>query len=457
MRILIVSDTHRRNEVYLKVLEINPKHIETLVNISSLYRNTDKDVALVYIKKAYELAPNDEIVSLSLAQLYKDMYKNSDSILVLNNLLSFKNSPEAYSLLGMNYMDLQEYEEALKNYNNALAISPSKLDYIHGKAMALKYLGKLDDAQLLMEYIVNKGDKSIQSVTTLGMIYLQQKKFKKGMQLYVRRSEDTKFAQLFKEKVWNKSLNLQDKNILVYSDCGLGDTIMFARYLPILEKIAKKVIVQTDRELTNILKSNYSNIEIVSKTEKSLEYDVVIPIMNLAYALDIDFDNIPTPNKYLNVENKSYEFFDNNKLKVGLFYQGNKKVFKNRSIEYEKLQQLFDIDNIQFYSFQLENNEQENDKILSLKNYIKDYSDTASLLKNIDVLLTIDSSIAHMAGALGIKTYLLLPNTAEWRWFNDTKTTPWYKSIRIFKQTAPNDWESVIETVKKELIKNAKK
>lgn len=442
---------------YLKVLEFNPTHIESLVNISSLYRNIDKDVALVYIKKAYSIASDDEIVSLSLAQLYKDLYKNSDSIEVLKTLLENKKSSEAYSLLGMNYMDMQEYSEALKNYNNALSLNPSNLDYMHGKAMALKYLGRLDDALLLMEYVVNKGDKSIQSVTTLGMMYLQQKKFKQGMPLYLRRSEDTKFDELFKDKIWDGSVSFDNKKVLVYSDCGLGDTIMFARYLPILQKKSNKVILQTDKELVSILKYNYPDIDVIRKSQNCSEYDVVIPIMNLPYALDLDFDNIPNNEKYLKTDNIHKELFKNDKFKIGLFYQGNKRVFKNRSIQYSKLSDLFEITNADFYSFQIENDEFEGENVINLKKYIKDYSDTASLLKNMDVLVTIDSSIAHMAGALGVKTYLLLPNTAEWRWFNDTETTPWYKSIRIFKQNTPNNWSDVLETVKKELINDANK
>lgn len=442
---------------YLKVLELNPTHIESLVNLSSLYRNIDKDVALVYIKKAYSIAPDDEIVSLSLAQLYKDLYKNSDSIKVLKTLLENKKSSEAYSLLGMNYMDMQEYSEALKNYNNALSLNPSNLDYMHGKAMALKYLGRLDDALLLMEYVVNKGDKSIQSVTTLGMMYLQQKKFKQGMPLYLRRSEDTKFNELFKDKIWDGSVSFDNKKVLVYSDCGLGDTIMFARYLPILQKKSNKVILQTDKELVSILKYNYPDIDVIRKSQNCSEYDVVIPIMNLPYALGLDFDNIPSSEKYLVTDNVHKELFNTDKFKIGLFYQGNKRVFKNRSIQYKELANLFDIKNSYFYSFQIENNEFEGENIINLKKYIKDYSDTSSLLKNIDVLVTIDSSIAHMAGALGIKTFLLLPNTVEWRWFDDTKTTPWYKSIRIFKQKSPNDWSDVLQAIKKELINDAKK
>ena len=105
----------------------------------------------------------------------------------------------------------------------------------------------------------------------------------------------------------------------------------------------------------------------------------------------------------------------------------------------------------------MDNLDNGSEDIINLSSQIQDYYDTAGFLQSLDVLITIDSSIAHMAGALGVKTFLLLPCTAEWRWFNDTETTSWYNSIRIFKQKSPAIWDDVIERVKVELINYASK
>ena len=428
---------------YQNVLELVPNHIESLVNISSVYKEIDIQKALSYIQKAYELNPNDELVRLGYARICRDMFLNAKSIELLSNM----NNAEAFSLLAINYMDLGEYEKAHYFYDKALEIDKNS-NYLHGKAMALKYLGHFNEAKSILESI---DEKTIQTETTLGMMYLQEKDFYKGMPLYIKRSEDTKFKKLFSKNIWSNQVELKGKVVLVYSDCGLGDTIMFSRYIPSLKKIAKKIIIQTDKELVSILNNSFKDIEVFSKSEKTIQYDIVIPIMNLPYALNLDFDNIPLSNSYLEANSIALK---SNKLKVGIFYQGNKRVFKNRSIDFAKINKLSDLNNIQLFSFQLENNENETNNIINLKNNIKDYSDTASLLKALDVLVTIDSSIAHMAGALGVKTYLLLPHTAEWRWFNDNETTPWYKSITIFKQKSPNDWDEVIERVKCKLAKN---
>ena len=149
--------------------------------------------------------------------------------------------------------------------------------------------------------------------------------------------------------------------------------------------------------------------------------------------------------------------FKNSKLNVGLYWQGNPSILRNRSIKLAQLLPLFENTNRQFYSFQISKVDYESEELKSSLNlidlapHIGNYEDTAAFLKNIDVLVTIDTSIAHLAGALGVKTFLLLPYDTEWRWFDDTETTPWYDSVRIFKQGPDANWDDVIKRVNIEL------
>ena len=445
---------------YLSVLKLKPNHIETLVNLCVLYKDKDKKRALEYIIRANEFAPNEKNVLLNLAQLYRELYENEKSIEVLNYLLTLNTSKhEAYSLLGINYMDLGEYELALNFYNKAVEFSPQNINYLHGKAVALKYLGRTDDAKNLLENIIKIDPNSKQSQITLGMMYLTNKEFIKGMKLYKQRSEDTKFIEIFKDKYWKENESIENKNVLLYSNCGLGDTIMYSRYINCLSKITKNITLQTDKTLVSVLSRNFPNISVIPKSKTpETEYDTVISIMDLQYILNMDFNNIPYSKGYLKSDSELIKFFSNLEIfkntnkKIGLFWQGNKKIFKNRSIDTNVLLGILNLSNITYYSFQFENGVETIDEVINLNKYIKNYDDTAALLSSIDLLITIDSSIVHMAGALGVKTFLMLPYTAEWRWFNDTKTTPWYNSVKIFKQTKINDWNDVIARVKDELL-----
>ncbi len=441
---------------YIRALKLKPDYVQALVNLCSISKKDNKEEALKYILKAYEISPNEENVVLNLAEIYKNLGQNSKSIDILTKFISNKNdSADVYSLLAQNYMDLENYEKALNYYLEALKIKPSDLNYMHGKAMALKYLGDTKSAYKILEYIVKKDPNLIQSSISLGMLYLTDKNFQKGMPLYIKRSTETNFSKLYKKNIWQQGCILKDKTILLYSDCGLGDTIMFSRYIPFLQKIAKKVILQTDREIIDILSQSFKDVDVIPKNKTKQDYDIVIPLMSLPLALNIDFDNIPYSNGYLKFNKEKCEnfskldIFKTLKPKIGIVTEGNKRILKNRAIPIEFIEQLTENNNYKFYSFQL--NETKIKNTQPLKEYIKNYDDTASLLKNTDILITIDSSIVHIAGALGVKTFLMLPNVAEWRWFKDNNTTPWYDSVKIFRQTSNSNWQEVVNSIKAEL------
>ncbi len=449
---------YEAESAYIKALELNDKHIESYINIASLHKNKNDKKSLYYLEKAYEINPNDENLLLSLAQTYRILYRNLESIKILNKLIDIKeDSSEAFSQLAINYMDLCEYDKALENYNKAISLNNKNLNYMHGKAVALKYLGNITESKKILEQIIKKDDSPIQSKITLGMLYLSDKQFEKGMKLYTLRSKDSKFSQVFKEKLWTKGLDINSKNLLIYSDCGYGDTIMYLRFLPTILKMVKSFTLQTDKELITLIKESYPDINVISKGEIYTDYDIVVSIMDLQYLLNLDFSEIKTTEAYLNANiNKVKEYsklncFQTDKKKVGLFWQGNKKIFKNRSIDFKYIEILLNKENSNFYSFQIENDIEEMDNVYNLKAYIKDFSDTAALIKNMDLIITIDSAVAHLAGALGMKTYLLLPKTAEWRWFYDQERTIWYNNVKIFRQKESNNWQEVIERVYREI------
>ena len=443
---------------YLKSISLNPNHIESYVNLSNIIKKQDEKKAVEFLLKAYEINPKEEKLLLSLAQLYKDIYKNKESIEILKELLLTNPlCDEGYSIMAMNYMDLCEYEKALQYYDLALKINPENLNFQHGRAVALKYLGKIDECLNILERIVKNENVSLESKITLGMLYLQNKELKKGMELYRLRSDNIKNTNIKENDILVPGEEINNKRILVYSNCGLGDSIMYARYLPILKEKAGYVILQTDKELVNIMQESFPMVEVIKKSVKPPEFDKILQFMDIQLALGMDFDNIPSSKGYLKVNEDLIKMFsklpvfNTEKKKIGLFWQGNKRIFKNRSINFEIIKKFTENKNYNFYSFKIDEKIEETDNFYDLSEHIKDYSETAALLKNIDILVTIDSSIAHMAGAIGVKTYLLLPKTAEWRWFNDEKATPWYDSVTIFKQKECANWEEVLNRVEKAL------
>ena len=197
-------------------------------------------------------------------------------------------------------------------------------------------------------------------------------------------------------------------------------------------------------------KQNYSGINFITYDEINPQMQA-IKITDLAYALNMDFDNIPFAQGYLNSETLEIK---NAKLKVGLCWEAGSAGIRgmiNRTINVKFFEPFMNLEHVQTYSFQvkdsLKGNEKYSEKMINLASDFKDFSDTAKAIKAMDLIITVDTAVAHLAGALGIKTFLMLPYSTDWRWFSDTKTTPWYNSVEIFKQTDTISWEKPIEDI----------
>jgi ADP-heptose:LPS heptosyltransferase len=235
---------------------------------------------------------------------------------------------------------------------------------------------------------------------------------------------------------------------------------MFSRYINFTKDKFKEITFAVYDELVEFFQFNFPEIKVCS-INTPYTYDYSVDIMELHYVLGIDFEHIPFASGYFKAnEEKILEYkekyFNHQKLKVGLFWQGNLKVFPYRSTTLEELSPLLTTENCQFYSCQkgagIEQLEDFKDaNIIDLGSTFDNYSDTAAALTNLDILITIDSSILHMAGALGVKTFLLLPHASEWRWFDDTQTTPWYDSVKLFKQERLYDWSVPVRNIIDEL------
>ncbi len=265
--------------------------------------------------------------------------------------------------------------------------------------------------------------------------------------------------ETYTKKKWGNE-NIEGKRLLIYSNHGLGDTFMMCRYIRLLNDMNVSVILQVPPPQIKILQYNFPSVKVINNMEvvDENEYDYATSIMTLPYNLKLNLRNIPFSSGYLKVkENDINKFsqisdFQTSTLKVGVVSEGSVGFNTHRFIPVKKLSNLFGMKDIKFYFLKLSILD-----YLKIPNsvccnkYINDFYDTACILKNLDRLITIDTSIAHLAGALGIKTYLLLSKKSDWRWFNDTDKTDWYDSIEIIKQTKKDDWDSVLNILSDKL------
>lgn len=256
--------------------------------------------------------------------------------------------------------------------------------------------------------------------------------------------------------------NLTNKTILVWWEQGLGDTIQFSRYISMLTSLGAKVTFEVQKPLLSLF-TNQTSYSVTSETENNSNFDFQVALLSLPKLFNTEIKNIPNPTALYIAPKKILKWnkkvkLSNKNLNVGLAISGNPnhKNDSNRSMSLSDLSPLLDCGN--FFLIQKElngidiNELNTNKNIKFLGDQINDFVDTASIIINMDLIISVDTSLIHLAGSLNKNSYLLLPWCPEWRWLLDRTDSPWYPSIKIFRQQSLGSWDSVIQDIKNNLL-----
>lgn len=409
--------------------------------IMSLFEIKNNQKAIDYANKMYVLYPDD---NRSIANKIKALTQSGELLqaekLCVEALKKDSSIASLWFHLGylkeLIYSDDNQARECYK-----IVADLGKPEAFYNIAVSCQKLGEYADAEKYYKKMLNYFPNDNSTITSLGMCYLSQKKFKDGYELFFKRDK-SKFAEM-SDNFWTPEQALASE-VVIICDQGFGDHIQFIRYLPFLEN--RKVSVACSKSLRDLFKNNYPNVDFIDYTQIDPNTQALF-ITDLAYILNKDFENIPFAEGYLKSEVSKIL---SDKKKVGLCWEAGSagiRTMINRTINIKCFEPILNLHNIQIYSFQVRDTLRGNEKypqMINLAKDFKDFSDTAKALMAMDVLITVDTSVAHLAGALGVKTFLLLPYATDWRWFQDTKTTLWYKSVEIFKQKDSISWEEPI-------------
>ena len=411
--------------------------------ISSLFNIQNYKKAIYYTGKMFELYPEDSRTTVNRIKAFTQSGKLVDAeklcIDALKKEPSF--SPLWFQLGFLKELIYSDDTLAKECYKAAAELGNPAADFNIG--VSCYKLGEYKEAEKHYLKMLSNFPNDENTKNALGICYLKQKKFEEGYKfLYDRQLETKNITQ----NLWKIGDKIADE-VVIIGDQGLGDQIQFIRYLPFLK--GKKITAAVSKPLEKLFKYNYPEIEFVDYKQINPNTQS-IRLTDIAFALDMDFDNIPFAEKYLKCEYKNIE---NSKLKVGLCWEAGAagiRTMINRTVHVNYFEPLFDIENVQIYSLQYQDTLKGNEKFPQMINLAKDFRDfydTAAAIMSMDVVVTVDTSVAHLSGALGKKTCLLLPKVSDWRWFDDNETTPWYKSIEIFKQTDNISWEEPINNI----------
>lgn len=324
-----------------------------------------------------------------------------------------------------------------------------------------KVAGDIETAMSFLRPALLKNPTHWDANWDLGDLYLANGDFKRGFAGFrLRWIHDTRY----KKKLW-RGENIQGKKLLVYCQWGLGDTFMFIRYAQCVKELGAQVIVYCQKPLKHILKNCSYIDQIVCSDDEIPDFDYQVPITFLPELFQTTVDSIPQNIPYLAIEEHfciswKKKLADDSFFKIGICWHGENRHDPQtalRSLPLQKLIPLFKLPGVKIYNLQVG---EALDEINSLPSYCclnsfgPDFDkkngafvDTAAIMKNLDLVITIDTSIAHLAGGLGMPVWVLLPYASEWRYLLNRNDSPWYPTMKLFRQPFSGDWQSVMVQV----------
>ena len=378
--------------------------------------------------------------------------------------------------LALAFKNLKRNKKAIEYYDKALKINPASYPAWFNLAHLYSVEGECKNAVSALKICKKLKPKDNDTDYFLSIALMRIKDYKKGLKLFENRlCRETAIALQNKtypnlasrDRLWQGE-NIKDKSIFVYYEAGFGDVIMFSRYLPLLKKKCKKLIFYPQKPLIPLFQESGLGIDELIEgfiPESHLDFDVHSPLLSLPYLLGLKGDSVFAYSEgYLAANQELKEkyrkkYFDNDKFKIGIKWQGNTYYDKDRVIPAEAFSPLIEIEKTQFYSFQTFEGSEDTKKLTDKYNVIDigknliDFGQTAAALSNLDLVICNDTSLAHLAGGLGIPCLVMLPWEVNWRWHDNLDKCDWYDSIKLYRQKINGDWSGVIDEIKNELEK----
>lgn len=501
--VLVRGHRHAEAEGFIaRAVKLDQSSDASFYNYGTVLKQLGKPAqALEQFERALRLnaksidAWNNHGTSLNDLGRHDEAVSSFDEALTLNP----KHAP-ALANKAKTLTELRRFDEALAIFDNALAIDPQFLFALLGRGYVLTQLGRLTEAEATFDravalapeiaeawlergkYLIDAG-KDAEALASVGkavalrpdfadaqwnlaFLKLLTGDYAQGWPLYEWRWKTSWSAPArrnFKAPLWLGDKDIAGKTLLVHAEQGLGDTIQFVRYVPLLKDKGCKVIFEAQPALLPLLRAQGFDAEIIARGDPLPAFDVHCPLLSLPTAFKTTLDSVPAPIPYLKADATRIASFherlgEKRKVRVGLVWSGNAAFLKDhqRRIRFEQLAALLD-DTHEWFAVQKDIRDEDREALAAhpavkdMSGALSDFADTAALLAELDLVISIDTGVAHLAGAMGKPVWMLLAFNADFRWLRERSGSPWYPTATLFRQPAPNDWQSVINAVKQRL------
>ena len=463
--------------LYLEIIENDDKNAEVLNLLGMIYlQKFQLTKAEEYILRAISISANKYFFE-NLAKVYLEKEDTQKAIDLYTELL--KISPDEFDYLfniASAYKLAKNIDKSIEYYKKAAEVNPKNPDTYHNLGHIYDNEGNSAESIKYYEKALELAPDDYETKYYTGLVYFKNRDYKNGLKYFESRlckqsaimTQVTTYPNLIKKApVW-EGQDISNKTLYTYYEAGFGDMLMFIRYLPLLQERCKKIIFKPQAPLVELLEYNFPEIEFMKyfSTESDMDFDYHIPYLSVPYVLGLNENNNMFTGKsgYLKAnpeitEKYRAKYFNNTKFKIGIKWRGNTHYEMDRVIDIKSFIKLFDIPDTQFYSFQTFEGSEDLEEVIHDYNIIdigktvKNFSDTAGALENLDLVICNDTSLVHLAGAMTKPCFVLLPYLYNWRWHSDLSKCDWYDSVKLYRQKEWGNWDEIFERIYCDLSK----
>lgn len=363
--------------------------------------------------------------------------------------------------------ELNRFEEAATSYNKSIALEPGCAEPYYNRGVALAGLNRMDEAIASYDQAIALKPDYMGAHYNKSLALLVKGELAAGWELYECRwrNENTEPIQRhFRQPLWLGKEPLRGKTILLHNDQGLGDAIHFSRYASCVAELGGAVVLEVQQPLTSLLKHLQGVDTVIARGQALPDFDCHCPLLSLPLAVGATLDNVPNERRYLSSDPEKIRLWEQRlgrktTRRIGLAWSGNEQHSNdhNRSVT---LAQLLPHLPSSFHYVSLQKELRAVDRATlnqqsMVEHYgedLHDFSDTAALCDVMDLVVSVDTSVAHLSAALGKPTWILLPFKPDWRWLLDRSDSIWYPTVRLYRQNKRGEWGNVFESIRNDLL-----
>ena len=453
-----------------QALSLRPQDREAQLNLAhslalhaiSLHNAGKSDQAVPLLREAMSIEPENSQTRLNLAlalnnhgNVLRERGALDESLVALREAQALRpDLAQVHNNLASALRDKGALDDAIAKYRQAITLEPRYAQAWNNLGVALREKLQIQEAMdAHRRAIAIQGDYA-DAHFALGWALLLTANFHEGWKEYEWRLR-RKNASLL-ERTWDGG-DLNGKTIMLHAEQGFGDTIQFVRYLPLVAKRGGRIILVCQAEMVRLL-NNFPGVDhLLSNADPLPRFDVRCPLMSLPLVFGTTLETIPAEIPYLRPDAALVDMFRlsgfnlraSRPVRVGLAWSGRPTHpdDRNRSIPFRELLPLLKSPGVEFHSLQPGAEPTTGTHFVRHGEALKDFADTAALIANLDLVISVDTAVAHLAGAMGKPAWLLLPFSGDWRWMLNRSDTPWYPTMRLFRQPRARDWASVVQEV----------